>query len=278
MGNYTSMAFNPANGLENRTTYETRPASETRTREILSAMPVQLQNYLNATLLPQLETEYSFLRSANAAASLGANGALISSGYPNTIQGVLKQLHENMKDVSQGSVADGSITLEKMAANVLYSQNILLSAALVSALGNTAETALDKLKSARWFGYIWDAYSTESIGGEVINGHVFTATIENNPDGAMASDFTLTIPSGVSKVCVELSGEVGGEGWTSGTLSASRNGTSICTLSQTQTSSFVRKEKAVYVAVTGGDKITLRGSAVAAGGAQNPRLKVQVIA
>lgn len=68
-----------------------------------------LKDYVNDVLIP-------FLEGASAAASLGIT--TIPGFSADNIQTALEQIVQAMQDVTQGSVADGSITLAKLAAEV----------------------------------------------------------------------------------------------------------------------------------------------------------------
>ena len=68
-----------------------------------------LKEYVNDVLIP-------FLEGASAAASLGIT--TIPGFSADNIQTALEQIVQAMQDVTQGSVADGSITLAKLAAEV----------------------------------------------------------------------------------------------------------------------------------------------------------------
>ena len=68
-----------------------------------------LKDYVNDVLIP-------FLEGTSAAESLGI--ATISGFSADNIQTALEQIVQAMQDVTQGSVADGSITLAKLAAEV----------------------------------------------------------------------------------------------------------------------------------------------------------------
>ena len=68
-----------------------------------------LKEYVNDVLIP-------FLEGASAAASLGIT--TIPGFSADNIQTALEQIVQAMQDVTQGSVADGSITLLKLAAEV----------------------------------------------------------------------------------------------------------------------------------------------------------------
>ena len=68
-----------------------------------------LKTYLNDVFIP-------FLESTAAAASLGIT--TIPGFSAGNIQTALEQIVQAMQDVTQGSVADGSITLAKLAAEV----------------------------------------------------------------------------------------------------------------------------------------------------------------
>lgn len=68
-----------------------------------------LKTYLNDVLIP-------FLEGMTAAASLGIT--TIPGFSAGNVQTALEQIVQAMQDVTQGSVADGSITLAKLAAEV----------------------------------------------------------------------------------------------------------------------------------------------------------------
>lgn len=68
-----------------------------------------LKDYVNDVLIP-------FLEGTSAAASIGIT--TIPGFSADNIQTALEQIVQAMQDVTQGSVADGSITLAKLAAEV----------------------------------------------------------------------------------------------------------------------------------------------------------------
>lgn len=68
-----------------------------------------LKDYVNDVLIP-------FLEGASAAASLGIT--TIPGFSAGNVQTALEQIVQAMQDVTQGSVADGSITLAKLATEV----------------------------------------------------------------------------------------------------------------------------------------------------------------
>ena len=96
-----------------------------------------LKTYLNDVLIP-------FLEGASAAASLGI--ATISGFSADNIQTALEQIVQAMQDVTQGSVADGSITLAKLAAEVTA---IALGGAAASHTHGAGDIASGTLDASR---------------------------------------------------------------------------------------------------------------------------------
>lgn len=96
-----------------------------------------LKTYLNDVLIP-------FLEGTSAADSIGI--ATISSFSADNIQTALEQIVQAMQDVTQGSVADGSITLAKLAAEVTA---IALGGAAASHTHGAGDIASGTLDASR---------------------------------------------------------------------------------------------------------------------------------
>lgn len=284
MPHYTNMAFNPTTGLKNGTSYETRPASEARSREILSDMPEQLKTYINNTLIPALEAEYNLLRSQGGGDTIGVDGASIGTGYSDVLQTVLEQLKTNMADITQGSVADGSITFAKLATGAVKSENVPLSATLAAVLGTYVENALDKLKLAKWYGKgaIFtraDEYGASS-GTGTING-----TVVYDPDACASSngDFSYTVPTGATKLLVTIEDAAGDNNGSSGwgltaTFGVSKNGTAAGSLGSTTGSTYTYGKAVMCIDVSAGDIITGTYKVTAYAGMKNMMMRVEVVA
>lgn len=78
-----------------------------------------IKTYINDVLLP-------FLESASAAGNLGVD--TITGIVADTIQEALEAIVQSMQDITQGSVADGSITEAKLAAGAVTGAKLANSA------------------------------------------------------------------------------------------------------------------------------------------------------
>ena len=96
-----------------------------------------LKTYLNDVLIP-------FLEGTSAAESIGI--ATISGFSADNIQTALEQIIGAMQDITQGSVADGSITLAKLAAEVTA---IALGGAAASHTHGAGDIASGTLDASR---------------------------------------------------------------------------------------------------------------------------------
>ena len=96
-----------------------------------------LKDYVNDVLIP-------FLEGTSAAASLGI--ATISGFSADNIQTALEQIVQAMQEITQGSVADGSITLAKLAAEVTA---IALGGAAASHTHGAGDIASGTLEPSR---------------------------------------------------------------------------------------------------------------------------------
>ena len=116
---FTEMAFVPADGLKNITTYPTEPASETAAREMMQEPLDQLKTFLNETLLPAL--------AATAAGQSGAHkigSTLITGVTGESVYAQIADLKAQIDGVSQGAVTDGSITAAKIATDAVETAKI----------------------------------------------------------------------------------------------------------------------------------------------------------
>ena len=116
---FTEMAFVPADGLKNITTYPTEPASETAAREMMQEPLDQLKTFLNETLIPALE--------ATAAGQSGAHkiGSTAITGVTGeNVNAQIADLKAQIDGVSQGAVTDGSITTAKLATDAVETAKI----------------------------------------------------------------------------------------------------------------------------------------------------------
>lgn len=96
-----------------------------------------LKDYVNDVLIP-------FLEGTSAAASIGI--ATISGFSADNIQTALEQIIGAMQEITQGSVADGSITLAKLAAEVTA---IALGGAAASHTHGAGDIASGTLDASR---------------------------------------------------------------------------------------------------------------------------------
>jgi hypothetical protein len=114
--NYNNLEFTPSDGYSNKEAYETRPASESRVREIFNSLPEQIKTYLNQQIVAKLNDEFDLLRSELGAAALGV--APLAAGYENKLQPALERLKTEINTAIMGQVPNGSITLEKLSADL----------------------------------------------------------------------------------------------------------------------------------------------------------------
>ena len=121
MPNYNNLNFTPSDGYSSKETYETRPTSETRVREIFNALPEQIKAYLNQQIVAKLNAEYDLLRSVNGAASIGVSP--LAAGYENKLQPVLARLKTEINTAVLGQLPNGSVTMEKLASEIIMKLN-----------------------------------------------------------------------------------------------------------------------------------------------------------
>lgn len=127
-----------------------------------------LKAYLNDTLIP-------FLESAAAAASLGIT--TIPGFSADNIQSALEQIVTAMQEITQGSVADGSITLAKLAAEVTA---IALGGAAAShthGAGDVSSGVLDEARIPALSGdkLLTGAVTEEKLGAAAVTGEKLAA-------------------------------------------------------------------------------------------------------
>lgn len=124
---------------------------------------VTLKDYLNDVLIP-------FLEGVSAAASLGIT--TIPGFSADNIQTALEQIVQAMQDVTQGSVADGSITLAKLAAEVTA---IALGGAAASHTHGAGDIASGTLEASRIPVLDGTKLGTGSVGTAQLGAAVVTA-------------------------------------------------------------------------------------------------------
>lgn len=122
-----------------------------------------LKEYVNDVLIP-------FLEGASAAASLGIT--TIPGFSADNIQTALEQIVQAMQDVTQGSVADGSITLAKLAAEVTA---VALGGAAASHTHGAGDIASGTLDSSRIPVLDGTKLGTGSVGTAQLGAAVVTA-------------------------------------------------------------------------------------------------------
>ena len=122
-----------------------------------------LKEYVNDVLIP-------FLEGTSAAASLGI--ATISGFSADNIQTALEEIIGAMQGITQGSVADGSITLAKLAAEVTA---IALGGAAASHTHGAGDIASGTLESSRIPVLDGTKLGTGSVGTAQLGAAVVTA-------------------------------------------------------------------------------------------------------
>lgn len=122
-----------------------------------------LKDYVNDVLIP-------FLEGTSAAASIGI--ATISGFSADNIQTALEQIIGAMQEITQGSVADGSITLAKLAADVTA---IALGGAAASHTHGAGDIASGTLESSRIPVLDGTKLGTGSVGTAQLGAAVVTA-------------------------------------------------------------------------------------------------------
>ena len=106
----TKLQFEPEIGLADHTAYPTAPDSEDAAREQLQRPHNQTRDYLNNVLLAEL--------AQNGASELGA-GPLYEGDTAGTVMEKLRALRDGQEEIISGGVADGSITTEKLAGDLV---------------------------------------------------------------------------------------------------------------------------------------------------------------
>lgn len=104
-------AFTPEEGFLSGTAYPAEPDSEEAAREQLMRPHAQVREYINGTLLRALAD-------STAAGALGAAELFEGDDSEQTVQGKLLELRQEIEEISQGGIPDGSITTEKLAATL----------------------------------------------------------------------------------------------------------------------------------------------------------------
>lgn len=134
---FTEMAFNPADGLRNKTSYPTAPDSENAVRECLQASADQLRDYINEILIPALESAAAGLSGAERIGS-----AEITGVTGETIYAQIANLKSQLDGVSQGAVSDGSITTAKLADASVTTAKVANGAITAAKLGEDVDLSV----------------------------------------------------------------------------------------------------------------------------------------
>lgn len=116
---FTEMAFTPATGLTDTTTYPTQPASETEIRSAVQGISDQLRDYINDTLLVELTDTTT---STSGADYIGS--APIEGITGENVHAQIVDLKTQLDGVSAGAVSDGSITTAKLANDAVTADKI----------------------------------------------------------------------------------------------------------------------------------------------------------
>ena len=115
----SSFSFNPSDGLRNKTSFPTYPASETAAREQFQTLLDDVAEFLN-TLVYLLNNKTE----GSGASQIGAEELSAAASQGETVYAQLCYLKGQIESVSQGAVADGSVTADKLANGAVTAEKI----------------------------------------------------------------------------------------------------------------------------------------------------------
>ena len=130
---FTRMAFDPAGGLKDAGSYPTTPESEAQARAQVQRVSDQLRDYINDSLIEQLE---SAQHEQSGAEMIGS--APIEYVTGETVRAQIVDIKRQIDDVSVGSVTDGAITQDKLADGAVTASKIGAGAVSKAKLGADA--------------------------------------------------------------------------------------------------------------------------------------------
>ena len=183
MANFTEMAFDPADGVNNTETYPTTPASESEARAQVQDISDQLRDYINDTLLPELENAETGSSGAERIGSAAVEGVT-----GETVWTQIGDLKDQIDDISAGSVADGTITTAKLADDAVTQDKIAVDAVGEEQLLDDAVTADKIADGAVTGGKFADSAVTEAkiSSGAVTAGKIGSGAVTETKIGTAA--------------------------------------------------------------------------------------------
>lgn len=107
---FLKMGFIPKDGLKDKEYYRTTPASEDEARAQIQDVSDQLKNYINNTLLAELEETQ-----IGQSGSEKIGSAAIAYVAGETVHAQIADVKRQIDDISIGSLADGTVKSEKLA-------------------------------------------------------------------------------------------------------------------------------------------------------------------
>lgn len=116
---FTRMAFDPAGGLKDAGSYPTTPESEAQARAQVQRVSDQLRDFINDTLIEQLE---SAQQGQSGAEMIGSAPIVYVTGE--TVRAQIADIKRQIDDVSAGSVTDGAISQDKLADGAVTGSKI----------------------------------------------------------------------------------------------------------------------------------------------------------
>lgn len=165
---FSRMAFDPEDGLNNKEHYCTTPPSEEDARAQVQGVSDQLKNYLNSTLLTELE---DISAGESGAEKIGSAAIAYVSGQ--TVHSQLTDIKRQINDVVAGSLADGMVVTAKLADGAVTKQKMA-----DNALGWTFVVDSGPLSISGGFGLAAQTGMSEmmiqcrSEDGTMLNGYV----------------------------------------------------------------------------------------------------------
>lgn len=132
---FSRMAFDPVDGLCDTAHYPATPESEAQARAQVQSVSSQLRDYINGTLVAQLENAETGQSGAELIGS-----AAIDNVAGGTVRAQIADLKTQIDDVVGGSVSDGSVTEQKLGTGAVTEQKISAGAVTQDKLADGAVT------------------------------------------------------------------------------------------------------------------------------------------